>query len=87
MNYHVPKNTMTRTLEDGTIALDADSGRYIVLNEVGGRIWELLTAGESTERIIQILEAEYDAPHDTIQSDLEGLLVELAQRGMVLLEE
>ncbi|HLQ23970.1 MAG TPA: PqqD family protein, partial [Gemmatimonadales bacterium] len=31
---------------DATVLLDAERGQYYTLNEVAGRVWELVAAGE-----------------------------------------
>jgi hypothetical protein len=68
---------------DATIILDAEGGEYYTLNEVAGRIWELLVAGEPVIEILRLLRDEYDAPPETLGSDLAALLGRLIEAGLI----
>lgn len=73
---------------EATVLLDAERGQYYTLNEVAGRMWELVAAGEPVVEILRILGQEYDAPAETLEGDVAGLLdrlleVELIERGPV----
>jgi len=57
-----------------TVLLDAELGRYYTLNEVAGRTWELLAAGEPAVEILRYLADEYEASEETLQADLASLL-------------
>ncbi|MBI4410085.1 MAG: PqqD family protein [Gemmatimonadetes bacterium] len=69
-----------------TILLDARRGRYYGLDEVGGRIWELLEPGASLARVVDTLEQEYDAPRAVLAADTAALLARLWRRGLVGVE-
>jgi hypothetical protein len=68
---------------DATIILDAEGGEYYTLNEVAGRIWELLVAGEPVIQILRLLRDEYDASPETLESDLAALLGRLIEAGLI----
>ena len=68
---------------DATVLLDADRGLYYTLNEVGGRIWELMAAGEPMIEILRCLGDEYEAPAEALQDDLDGLLRQLLRDGLI----
>ncbi len=68
---------------DATVLLDAERGTYYMLNEVAGRTWELLVAGEPVVEILRILGAEYNAPAETMEADLIGLLDQLVQTALI----
>jgi hypothetical protein len=59
---------------DAIVILDAERGHYYTLNEVAGRIWELLVGGEPLVEILRLLQDEYDAPAETLTDDLSALL-------------
>jgi hypothetical protein len=65
------------------VLLDAERGTYYTLNEVAGRTWELLVAGEPVVEILRILGAEYNAPAETLEADLIGLLDQLVQAALI----
>ena len=73
---------------DATVLLDAERGKYYTLNEVAGRVWELVAAGEPVVEILRLLGEEDDAPAERLEADMRGLLdqlleVELIARGIV----
>ena len=59
---------------DATVLLDAERGQYYTLNEVAGRVWELVAAGEPVVEILRLLGEVYDAPAETLEGDVTGLL-------------
>ncbi|MFL5496050.1 MAG: PqqD family protein [Gemmatimonadales bacterium] len=59
---------------DAIVLLDAERGLYYTLNEVAGRTWELLAAGEPVIEILRVLTDEYDVPDETLQADGAALL-------------
>ncbi len=77
------KKVVSARHADATVLLDADRGRYYTLNEVGGRIWELVGAGEPVFEILQCLEREYDASPDKLQADVAALLEHLLRVKLI----
>lgn len=68
---------------DTTVLLDADAGQYYTLNEVAGRTWDLLVAGEPLIEVLRCLGEEYDASPDTLETDLETLLERLVGSALI----
>jgi hypothetical protein len=68
---------------DATVLLDTARGRYYTLNEVGGRIWELMTAGEPLVEILRCLGDEYEASAESLQDDIGGLLMQLLRDRLI----
>jgi hypothetical protein len=66
-----------------TVLLNLRSEQYFGLDEVGTRIWQLVTEGATAEAIVAQLLAEYDADEATIRGDVERLLQELAGAGLL----
>jgi hypothetical protein len=79
----VSTEVLTRQVGDEVVLLDLASGNYFGLEAVGARIWQLLGEARSTASIRDTLLAEYDAPADTIEADLQRLVAELISRGLV----
>lgn len=84
MNLKVPEHTLTRVVDGGTIALDTKSGQYYVLNEVGGRMWVLMTEGKTMEGIVTSIVSEFDVTQDQVRQDLLNLTNQLEQRGLLV---
>lgn len=68
---------------DTTVLLDADRGLYYTLNEVAGRTWELLVAGEPLIEVLRCLGDEYDVAAKTLQADLIATLKHLLDATLI----
>ncbi|WP_263018076.1 PqqD family protein [Natronobiforma cellulositropha] len=77
---------LTTELEGELVILDADSGTYYGLNEVGRRIWELIDEPRSVADIERRLLEEYDVEREQVAADVRSLVDDLATRGLVSLE-
>lgn len=70
---------------DGAVLFEPRSEIYFGLNEVGARIWQLLTPARSTidELCAELGVAYPEVPADTIRADVEDLLGSLTREGLV----
>jgi hypothetical protein len=68
---------------DATVLLDAERGLYYTLNEVAGRTWELLAAGEPLIEILRVLGDEYEVSGETLQADTAALLKRLLDARLI----
>jgi len=66
------------------VLLDYDRGIYYGLNPVGARVWQLLSDGEASDRIIGLLADEYDVARETLEADVAALLRDLEAKGLVM---
>ncbi len=55
----------------------------LVLNEVGGRIWELIDRERSVQQIGQLLFEEFDTSPEQLEEDLFRLLDQLQELGAI----
>jgi hypothetical protein len=79
-----PSEGVIATCLDGdTILLNTRTGRYFVLDEVGGRMWNLLLQHGRPESVLVALKVEYDAPEDEVERDLLNLIAELERNGLL----
>jgi hypothetical protein len=69
-----------------TAILDPDSGQFYSLNEVAGRVWELLQNGTTFRAIMNRLESDYEVETETLTTDVERLLGQFAGAGLLELE-
>lgn len=81
--YTPTPSVLAREVGGEMVLLDPHRGVYYGLNEVGHRIWTLLSEGRSVAEIEGRLLAEYDAPSAAIQEDLQTLLRELCDHGLI----
>ncbi len=72
----------SRVEEEGVV-LRQGEGEVLVVNEVGIRILELAQEGASPNRILAILEEEYDVEAGPLRKDVARFLEELTQAGVL----
>ncbi|MGH7914672.1 MAG: PqqD family peptide modification chaperone [Candidatus Binataceae bacterium] len=63
--------------------LDFKSGMYYGLDEIGARIWKLITEPRAVNDICDMLVAEYEVESGVCERDVLALLGELAAKGLV----
>jgi hypothetical protein len=69
------------------VLLDADSGRYFGLNEVGLRIFQLAQEPRTVEAIRSALRAEYEVEEEVLVRDVDTFLRLLSERNLIHIEE
>jgi hypothetical protein len=82
----VPDNVATRELDGELVLLNFDTESYFGLDEVGARIWEVLRDAATVEAGITQLLAEFDVDEARLRADVEALLTQLVDGGLVALE-
>lgn len=80
---NIPAHVMAREVGDETVILDLATGTYFGLDEVGGRIWQLLAQGKTVGEVVATLVGEYEADASVIEQDLLQLMAELERRQLV----
>ena len=66
-----------------TAILDSERGQFYSLNDVGGRVWSLLCEGTTFGAMVAQLQVEYDVSAEVLRADVERLLGQLAEAGLV----
>lgn len=70
-------------LGDEAVLLDANSGRYYGLNELGARIFELAKSATPVHEIAAALLKEYKVEEDRLEADLVAFLREMEERELI----
>ena len=70
-------------LERESIMLDLESEYYFSLDDVGTRMWQLLSEHQETATVLAQLLDEYDVDAATLQHDLAALIDQLVAAGLV----
>ncbi|MDT0631226.1 PqqD family protein [Rubrivirga sp. S365] len=73
----------TADLGGESVLLDPVSGRYFGLNEVGTRIFELLSEPRSVSDLVDLLVQEYEVAPAQLRADVEQFVGEMMSRGLV----
>ncbi len=79
----VHPSTLHRELQGEAVLLQLDSGEYFGLDEVGQRMWALMVEHGDLDRVVSALAEEYDAPRETIATDLARLVDELVEKKLM----
>jgi len=83
MRAIVPADVLVQELQGESVLLNVKSGRYFGLDEVGTRMWAVLTTAESLQAAGETLLAEYDVDAERMQRDLQNLVEKLVEHGLV----
>jgi len=86
MRVVVPADVVTRRLDEELILLDLGSENYFGLDEVGTRMWEVLSSASSLRAAFDQLLSEYDVGAETLRHDMEMLVSQLLGHGLVELQ-
>lgn len=82
----VPSNVLVRFLDQESVLLNLETERYFGLDAVGTRMWQVVTAAETVNAALAQLVEEYDAPPETLRTDLTKLLQHLIENGLIALQ-
>lgn len=82
--FQVSDDAIGREVAGEMVLLDLASGQYFGLDPVGSRIWDRLSQGPcSLTDLCDMIEAEFDAPRDVIESDTQALIAQLSEKKLV----
>ena len=70
-------------MDDETVMMSIQEGKYYGLNPVGSRIWELLAQPRTLARVCDILLAEYDIPAEECQREVVEFVEKLLEKKLV----
>ncbi len=83
----VPEHVLFREIEGELVILDLETERYFGLDDVGARMWAVLTGTGTGEKTLAVLGEEYDADPGTLRDDLVALMQQLVDRSLLILHE
>ncbi len=79
----ISPDVMARRIGKEFFILNVKRECYFGLDEVGARMFALLTEGSSIDEVLRQLEIEYSADPERLRQDLEGLIGELARHELI----
>ena len=86
MNIRISDDVVFRDLAGEAVILNFTTGTYFGLNEVGTRMWHLVAEHGSTEKVIDTLLAEYEVEEEQLRRDLDDLVQQLIDKGLVTID-
>lgn len=79
----VPPKVIFRELLGEAVVLNLGNEKYYSLDDIGTRIWNLLTGSGTIEQAYQTLLAEYDVEPDVLRKDLDDILNRLIENDLI----
>ena len=86
-SVRAPAHVLARELDGESILLNLDTEIYFGLDEVGTRVWNVVTNAPSVQAAYDSLLGEYDVSPDVLRRDMEALLSQLLERGLLELTD
>ena len=93
MNHQLPSHiafspdVIFQALDDEAVLLDLASEQYLILNELGKRMWELLSENGDTSTAVEQLLIEYEVDKASLRQDLANWIGRLIELGLVSAQE
>ncbi|WP_118840067.1 PqqD family peptide modification chaperone [Salinibacter ruber] len=69
------------------VVLDLENGVYYGLNPVGTQVWNRIQEPVSIGQIVTDLTSEYDVDYERCFDDVVSLLEDLAENGLIVVED
>lgn len=76
-------NVVTAFEANHLVLMDPSGKQFFGLDEVGARIWQLLDGARTVNEVAALLATEYDADMIVLCADVEEVLRESLQAGLV----
>lgn len=73
-------------VDNETVLLNMRDGLYCGLDDIGTRIWQLLSEHGDVALTLERMLSEYDVDADTLKQDLADLIAELADVGLLTVD-
>jgi hypothetical protein len=83
----VPAHVVMQEVEGESVLLNLDSEHYFGLDDVGTSMWAALAASASIQEAHDALLAEYDVPPEVLREDMEELIGQLVENGLLELAD
>jgi|SRR5262249_40558360 len=79
----VTPDTLINVIEGESVLLNLKSETYFGLDQIGTRMWALLTTSDSIQAAYEALLDEYDVSADALRQDMRDLIEKLLGNGLV----
>ena len=82
-HVEVPKHVLVRFLGKEIVLLNLESECYYGLDEMGTRMWQVVTAAPSVENAYEALLSEYDVTPELLRENLSEIFGRLVDLGLL----
>jgi hypothetical protein len=77
----IADHVVARPVLGEMVLLDLASEQYFALNDVGARMWELFSAGQTVAAVTASLAEEYEVAVGVLQADIDAFLSKILDLG------
>jgi hypothetical protein len=77
-------NVRSTVTDEGVVLLDVSSGKIFHSNPVGSRVWIKLQAGSPLSKIVDEISAEFNAPREQVEADVQEYVQSLKTGGLIV---
>ena len=81
------EGVLLREIGGELLLLNSASDEYFGLNPSGAAMFESLADGATIDKTVEAVSSEFDAPVDVIAGDLEKLVGQLVDRGLIVVQD
>ena len=82
----IAPDVLHQELGGETVLLNLANEIYFGLDEVGTRVWQVLDETHSASDVVARLVEEYEVSEDQLRLDVEKLISELVEAGLVTID-
>jgi len=83
----ITPDVLAQEVSGEMVLLDLNNEQYLGLNEVGARVWQLLEKNIDLKSVYETLLSEYDVDAEVLEGDLNQLIAEMRNAGVIAAEE
>jgi len=81
------KDLLSSRMDQETVMMHPESGKYFSLNPVATRIWELLEVPLTFNKLLGILISEFDVPSEVCEKETKEFLQTLIEKDIIEVKE
>ncbi|WP_195986746.1 lasso peptide biosynthesis PqqD family chaperone [Clostridium sp. D53t1_180928_C8] len=70
-------------LDGEKVMMNLDKGEYFMMNEVGSRIWDIITEPINVKGIVETLRSEYEVDEETCKDTVVDFLGRLSHADLI----
>ena len=78
-----PEQVLFRELDGEAVVLNLQNEMYYGLDDIGTRMWMLLSTSDSVGTAMDILLEEFEVSPETLEQDLAQMITELKSHGLL----
>lgn len=82
----ISDNVLFQEIDNEYVLLNMETELYFGLNEIGAKVWQIISQDGETDGLIEKISAEYDVQEEVLTTDIYQLLNELNEEELISIE-